>query len=954
MADPPSTSAQEPDRRRPAPPAFAAPVRTFSSSLPPGTTPAPLQPFRQYSGPQEAQGPPIVVARSDSFGSPTETQESSNSGNPNASVREKPVPEQQLDKESQQRFAVSNGRPGFMIPGATSAGSPAQIPMGAPPVNLYSSPQFSASSTQFSAPPAQFTSPLRPIPSFTPAAAPSPVAFSEIPLAGATPPRRAENLNSYPPTVDQPLYNTLAEDDFDASGHAASSSFVQFSAQTLLKDKKLVNTASLGFGALVSAGAEVTPSPPFLRREGNRCQNCGAYVNLFSVIDPSFGEWRCVFCDKLNSSDGDYRSASSENVRNWPELVSSVVDYLDAGARRPDGLMSVTDSAVAAPVIILIDECLDEAHLQHLQSSLHSFLDSLSQTTRIGIITFGKTVSVYDLSEMGLAAADVFPGDSSPSQELLKMLIYGTGVYIAPIHACLAVAQNIVSSLRPYRGDFPEVARDRCLGTAVEIALILIQGPAAGTPRSNAKKLGGSKRIIACIGGPCTFGVGSLPYSDTHPNYAYLEKKAVKQMEHLGHEARGLDTSVDLLCAGTCPVRIRALQPLVKASGGVLVLHDDFGEIFGVNMQRAVRRATGFRGVLEVRCPNEVAVTRIIGPGEEADLDPSDFPKDNATAVELLSVENCQGLALNMELTENITGDFAYFQFVARYTNTYHIQVTRVITVRLPTTASPSTYLQSFDDEVAAVLIAKKTVLLAEKASDLADARASIDERVKDIALKFGKQMPKAKVWRFPKELPKLPELLFHFRRGPLLGNIVGHEDERAVYRSIFLQASLDLALRMLAPRLLMHREGGTFQELPAYDLAMQSGTSLVMDHGSDLFIWTGLDVAANEALSAASSAACRTLANELTESRFPSPRMLAFKEASSQSRYLKSRLIPAHKDPPYEQEARFPQLRTLRPDQRARLKSSLLPTDDPSFCEWMRSLKLVPPEPSCQVIPPL
>uniref|UniRef100_A0A453ET57 Protein transport protein SEC23 n=1 Tax=Aegilops tauschii subsp. strangulata TaxID=200361 RepID=A0A453ET57_AEGTS len=69
--------------------------------------------------------------------------------------------------------------------------------------------------------------------------------------------------------------------------------------------------------------------------------------------------------------------------------------------------------------------------------------------------------------------------------------------------------------------------------------------------------------------------------------------------------------------------------------------------------------------------------------------------------------------------------------------------------------------------------------------------------------------------------------------------------------------------------------------------------------------------------------------------------------EGSSQARYFVSRLIPAHKDPTYEQESRFPQLRTLAPELRARLKSSFIHFDDPSFCEWMRSLKLVPPEPS-------
>jgi hypothetical protein len=84
-------------------------------------------------------------------------------------------------------------------------------------------------------------------------------------------------------------------------------------------------------------------------------------------------------------------------------------------------------------------------------------------------------------------------------------------------------------------------------------------------------------------------------------------------MEHLGHEAQLLDIAVDILCAGTCPVRIPTLQPLAKASGGVLVLHDNFGEAFGLNLQRAVRRLSGFRGVVEFRCSGDIAVTHVIG-----------------------------------------------------------------------------------------------------------------------------------------------------------------------------------------------------------------------------------------------------------------------------------------------------------------------------------------------------
>lgn len=77
-------------------------------------------------------------------------------------------------------------------------------------------------------------------------------------------------------------------------------------------------------------------------------------------------------------------------------------------------------------------------------------------------------------------------------------------------------------------------------------------------------------------------------------------------MENLGREAHRRNTMVDILCAGTCPVRVPVLQPLAKVYGGVLILHDDFGEAFGVNFQRASSRAAGFHGLLEIRCSDNI------------------------------------------------------------------------------------------------------------------------------------------------------------------------------------------------------------------------------------------------------------------------------------------------------------------------------------------------------------
>ncbi|KAE9618862.1 putative von Willebrand factor, type A, Zinc finger, Sec23/Sec24-type, sec23/Sec24, trunk [Lupinus albus] len=798
---------------------------------------------------------------------------------------------------------------------------------------------------QLSTPPGPpvFTSPLRPaaVPFRTSPALPQPLAFSsDSPLPTSSLPQFSNGSLQLPRPVSGGVQDHVPLG-------LGESNFVLFSAHKVLKQKKQANVPSLGFGALIFPGREVLTGSEVIQRDPHRCQSCGSYSNIYCNILLGSGQWQCVICQKLNGSDGEYIAPRKEDLRRFPELSSTVVDYVQTGNNRP-GFVPVSDLRVSAPVVLVIDECLDESHLQHLQSSLHAFVDSLPPTTRLGIILYGRTVSVYDFSEESIASADVLPGDKSPLQESLKGFIYGNGIYLSPMHASLPVAHAIFSSLRPYKSNIPEASRDRCLGTAVEVALAIIQGPSADMSRGVVKRSGSNSRIIVCAGGPNTYGPGSVPYSFDHLNYPYMEKIALKWMENLGHEANRHNTVVDILCAGTCPVRVPILQPLAKASGGVLVLHDDFGEAFGVNLQRAAARAAGSHALLELRMSDGILITHVVGPGEEAHVDThGTFKNDSALYIQMPSVEDTQSFTLSMETERDIKSDHVFFQFAIQYSNVYQADVSRVITVRLPTVDSFSAYLESIQDEVAAVLIAKRTLLRAISHSDAIDMRATIDERIKDIALKFGSQLPKSKLHCFPKELSLLPELLFHMKRGPLLGNIIGHEDERSVLRNLFLNASFDLSLRMVAPRCLMHREAGTFEELPAYDLAMQSDTAVILDHGTDVFIWLGAELAADEGRSSAALAACRTLAEELTEFRFPAPRILAFKEGSSQARYFVSRLIPAHKDPPYEQEARFPQLKSLTTEQRTKLKSSFVHFDDPSLCEWMKSLKVVPPQPN-------
>ncbi|KAK2995412.1 hypothetical protein RJ640_029044 [Escallonia rubra] len=312
--------------------------------------------------------------------------------------------------------------------------------------------------------------------------------------------------------------------------------------------------------------------------------------------------------------------------------------------------------------------------------------------------------ALYDFSEESVASADVLPGNISPSQESLKALIYRTGIYLAPIHASLPVAHSIFSSLLPYKLNFTEVSRNRCLGSAVEVALAIIQGPSAEMSRGVVKRSGGNSRIIVCAGGPNTYGPRSVPHSFSHPNYPHMDKTALKWMENLGREAHRRNTVVDFLCAGTCPVRVPVLQPLAKASGGLLILHDDFGEAFGVNLQRASTRAAGSHGLLEIRYSDKIFVTQVIDPREEAHADSHEtFKNDSSVSVQMLSVEETQSFALSMETRVDIKSDRVYFQFAIQYSNVYQADISRVITVRMPTVDSVPAYLESVHDEVTAV-----------------------------------------------------------------------------------------------------------------------------------------------------------------------------------------------------------------------------------------------------------
>jgi hypothetical protein len=318
-----------------------------------------------------------------------------------------------------------------------------------------------------------------------------------------------------------------------------------------------------------------------------------------------------------------------------------------------------------------------------------------------------------------------------------------------------------------------------------------------------------------------------------------------------------------------------------------------------------------------------------------------------STILTLHISQTSQSVAVFLEYAGDVEASHVHLQFVAWFPSKEGGRVARCMTRRLPVAPSKPAYLRGVDSSVAAILAAKKAALDAQSgAVGPKEACARVEARVLDVADVFTPRVPDSGVLHdpFPRELGAFAEAMYHLLRGPMLGTLAGHEDERAAMRQLFLGAGEAMARSMLVPRLYVWRGGDAFEEVPPADLALRSVDVLVLDHGTDVFVWVGHGVAAHaERLGVAKGAASRHAAT-LAAGRFPVPKVRTFREGSSQARYMVSRLMPLHRDAPHEQDVMFPPIRSLSPNERKALTESFLPTDDFSFSGWMRQLGLAAP----------
>ena len=171
-----------------------------------------------------------------------------------------------------------------------------------------------------------------------------------------------------------------------------------------------------------------------------------------------------------------------------------------------------------APVFLfVVDLCLEAKELASVKNSIMMTLSLLPENSVVGLITFGRTIQLYELSFDMLPKAYVFNGKKETElKDVIKMLgltpppkgvptaiptQQNNNRFLCTYSACDMHLETIIEELQP--DPTPLLAETerplRATGAALSVAVSLLE--ACGV---------GSGRLMLFLGGPCSYGPGTV------------------------------------------------------------------------------------------------------------------------------------------------------------------------------------------------------------------------------------------------------------------------------------------------------------------------------------------------------------------------------------------------------------------------------------------------------------
>lgn len=444
------------------------------------------------------------------------------------------------------------------------------------------------------------------------------------------------------------------------------------------------------------------------------------------------------------------------------------------------------------------------------------------------------------------------------------------------------------------------------------------------------------------VGGPPTVGPGSIAakdlkdalrsHTDIEKGRTPLMKEAKKFYEGLAARCVTNCHTVDLFASSLDQIGLLEMRSCIDKTAGMVVLADSFGQsVFKESFRRVFTRTDerveagqhlrmGLAGTVEIITGKEFKVRGAIGSCSSLNKKSgsvSDNPvgEGNTYAWRVCSLGSESTLAFYFDIAKDGGKGAAtaaqrsrpHLQFITEYqhsSGTYRLRVTTVSTTWQQSAANVKRILPSFDQEAAAVLIARAAVHRAES-EETTDILRWLDRTLIRFCAKFASYQPdNPQTFQLPQELSIYPQFMFHLRRSPFLQIFNSSPDEACYRRMVLLRESVRNSLVMIQPSLLSYSFNGPPEPVLLDVSSIQANTILLLDtffhvvvfHGETIASWRDQKYQEQPEHENFKNLleAPREDAQALMMDRFPVPRYIVCDQHKSQSRFILAKLNPS------------------------------------------------------------
>ncbi|KAM1036777.1 hypothetical protein EV1_031375 [Malus domestica] len=690
------------------------------------------------------------------------------------------------------------------------------------------------------------------------------------------------------------------------------------------------------------------PDIPTLPYAPLRCKTCSAALNPFARVDFTAKIWICPFCYQRNHFPPHYAAISETNLPGELYPQYTTLQYaLPTDSAAPQSLPS--------PVFLFVlDTCMIEEEMGYVKSALKRAIGLLPDNALVGFVSYGTQVQVHELGFSDLSKVYVFRGSKEISKEqVLEQLGLGNlgrrpgpiggggyqlkgvqnglpsaGVtrFLLPASDCEYTLNTLLDELQTDQWPVPQGSRaSRCTGVALSVAAGLLGACVPGT----------GARIVALVGGPCTEGPGAIvskdlsdpvrSHKDLDKDAAPYFKKAIKFYENLAKQLVSQGHVLDLFASALDQVGVAEMKVAIERTGGLVVLAESFGHsVFKDSFKRVFEEGEQslglcFNGTLEINCSKDIKIQGIIGPCTSLEkkgpaVADTAIGEGNTTAWKMCGLDKSTCLTVFFDLsssdqsnTPGTVNPQLYLQFLTSFQNPEGQMMLRVTTITrqwIDSSVSSEELVQGFDQETAAVVMARKTSLKMESEESF-DATRWLDRGLIRLCSKFGdyrKDDPSS--FTLNPSFSLFPQFMFNLRRSQFVQVFNNSPDETAYFRMLLNRENISNAAVMIQPSLISY----SFNSLPqpalldvasiAADriLLLDSYFSIVIFHGMTIAQWRNMGYQ-NQPEHQAFAQLLQAPHDDtqlIVRDRFPVPRLVVCDQHGSQARFLLAKLNPS------------------------------------------------------------